>query len=112
MICSTGIVGGGNVIPADCFAGAGALGAAAGVLAAGFVEAVLTGGGTGRIGPDVCAFAPAININTQTKLAATPNIPKRTRRNLKLIKLNFPLVPSIMIFPVQSSAIELEYSFA
>jgi hypothetical protein len=55
------------------------------VLAAGFVEAVLTGGGTGRIGPDVCAPAPAININPQTKLAVTPNIPKRTRPNLELM---------------------------
>jgi hypothetical protein len=78
---------------------------------AGFVEAVLAGGVVGRKGPEVCASAPPTKTNPKTKLAVTPNVPQRTRRDSKLIKFDCPLVPSVMIFPVQSSAIRLEYSF-
>jgi hypothetical protein len=72
IICSIGIVGGGKVIPCDdCFTGTGA---GAGALT-GFGPAGT--GCVGRIGPAVCAVAPAIKVNPKAKLTAIPNIPQR-----------------------------------
>src|ERR1700693_2847702 len=98
MISSIGAVGGANVIgDADCFTGAG--GGVTGA-AAGFAEAAVTGGVTGRNGPDCWAIVPPTKINPHAKLAANPMIPKCS------------IVLTFMIFPAQSSAIELEYSCA